>query len=130
MGIRGKCRRDRSRLGLVVTCAAGPIFVNLSGYIRLDPPFFLFETLRNPLRGKKAIGLLGIVCVLGVVRVDGELFVSCRILDCRCLRMKSAVHTSRKKKKKEKERFTNRNFDLSFKILGILKNIVGRVDSM
>lgn len=31
-----KYRGDRS-LGLV-TCAGEPIFVNLSGYIRLDPP--------------------------------------------------------------------------------------------
>lgn len=45
-----KYRGDRS-LGLV-TCAGEPIFVNLSGYIRLDPPLPLssfFETPRNPL---------------------------------------------------------------------------------
>lgn len=46
-----KYRGDRS-LGLV-TCAGEPIFVNLSGYIRLDPPLppppLFFETPRNPL---------------------------------------------------------------------------------
>lgn len=53
-----KYRGDRS-LGLV-TCAGEPIFVNLSGYIRLDtppPPLLFFSRRRGILCGKKAIGL-------------------------------------------------------------------------
>lgn len=40
-----KYRGDRS-LGLV-TCAGEPIFVNLSGYIRLDPPLPLSSFFRD-----------------------------------------------------------------------------------